>query len=68
VVLALRDRAARRVPAGPGGELIDPDDAAIAEDSLEALLRLRYRARMDLGRPEDDYDAMLDDLLKNADS
>lgn len=35
-----------------------------AEDSLEALLRLRYRSRVDLGRPEDDYDALLDDLLK----
>ncbi|MFC5180549.1 tetratricopeptide repeat protein [Actinomadura harenae] len=68
VVLALRDRAAGRRPAGPGGEAVDVDDAALAEDSLEALLRLRYRARMDLGRPEDDYDAMLDDLLKNADS
>ncbi|TMQ90499.1 tetratricopeptide repeat protein, partial [Actinomadura soli] len=43
-----------------------PDDVAIAEDSLEALLRLRYRARIDLGRSEDDYDALLDDLLKNA--
>ncbi|MFC0040856.1 MULTISPECIES: tetratricopeptide repeat protein [Actinomadura] len=42
------------------------DETALAEDSLEALLRLRYRARIDLGRPEDHYDAMLDDLLKNA--
>jgi len=41
-------------------------DAAIAADSLEALLRLRYRTRLDLGRPEDRYDAMLDDLLKEA--
>lgn len=44
------------------------DEASVnrsdAEDSLEAILRLRYRARMDLGRPEDDYDALLDDLLK----
>ncbi|WP_019632036.1 tetratricopeptide repeat protein [Actinomadura atramentaria] len=54
VVLAVR---------GSGGAA---EDAALAEDSLEALLRLRYRARVDLGRPEDDYDAMLDDLLKNA--
>lgn len=67
VVLALRDRAAGRVPVS-AGDVVDPGDAALAEDSLEALLRLRYRARMDLGRPEDDYDAMLDDLLKNADS
>nr|WP_227023303.1 tetratricopeptide repeat protein [Actinomadura rubrobrunea] len=43
-----------------------PEDVALAEDSLEALLRLRYRARVDLGRAEDDYDALLDDLLKNG--
>jgi tetratricopeptide (TPR) repeat protein len=42
----------------------DEDTALSAEDSLEALLRLRYRARVDLGQPEDEYDAMLDDLLK----
>jgi predicted Zn-dependent protease len=54
VVLALRERR----NAG------QQDDLVIAEDSLEALLRLRYRARIDLGRPEDEYDAMLDDLLK----
>lgn len=40
------------------------EDAKLASDSLEALLRLRYRARIDLRRPEDRYDAMLDDLLK----
>ncbi|MFC4912451.1 tetratricopeptide repeat protein [Actinomadura gamaensis] len=84
VVLAFREGARTGTGAGasagsadPGstsgsvstdGDVIDPDDAALAEDSLEALLRLRYRARMDLGRPEDDYDAMLDDLLKKADS
>lgn len=34
------------------------------EDSLESLLRLRGRSRIDLGRAEDHYDAMLDDLLK----
>ncbi|WP_242911039.1 tetratricopeptide repeat protein [Actinomadura terrae] len=72
VVLALRDRA---VGTGIGGGPDErpapdtltpgPDDVAIAEDSLEALLRLRYRARIDLGRAEDDYDALLDDLLKN---
>lgn len=76
VVLALRDNAVGTGVAGPGGPgepapaaeslTPGPDDVAIAEDSLEALLRLRYRARVDLGRGEDDYDALLDDLLKNA--
>jgi tetratricopeptide (TPR) repeat protein len=56
VVLAIRDRGET---AGASG-----DDVLSAEDSLEALLRLRYRARVDLGQPEDEYDAMLDDLLK----
>ncbi|GAA3930283.1 hypothetical protein GCM10023085_09550 [Actinomadura viridis] len=73
VVLALRDRVVG-VGAGTGSAPDDadasftagPEDVAIAEDSLEALLRLRYRARVDLGRAEDDYDALLDDLLKNA--
>lgn len=35
-------------------------------DSLEGLLRIRYRTRLDLGRPEDHYDALLDDLLKKT--
>ena len=30
-------------------------------DELRLLLRLRYRIRVDLGFPEDDYDKMLDD-------
>ena len=30
-------------------------------DELQLLLRLRYRIRVDLGLPEDDYDKMLDD-------
>ena len=29
-------------------------------DELPLLLRLRYRLRVDLGLPEDDYDKMLD--------
>ena len=30
-------------------------------DELQLLLRLRYRLRVDLGLPEDDYDKMLDE-------
>ena len=29
-------------------------------DELQLLLRLRYRIRVDLGLPEDDYDKLLD--------
>jgi len=39
-------------------------DACMAgddRDELRLLLRLRYRIRVDLGMPEDDYDKMLDD-------
>jgi tetratricopeptide (TPR) repeat protein len=57
VVLSIQDRS-------NGDRQVDEDTALSAEDSLEALLRLRYRARVDLGQPEDEYDAMLDDLLK----
>jgi hypothetical protein len=38
-------------------------DACLAgddRDELQLLLRLRYRIRVDLGMPEDDYDKMLD--------
>jgi tetratricopeptide (TPR) repeat protein len=35
-------------------------------DGLEGLLRIRYRCRLDLRRPEDEYDALLDDLLKRT--
>jgi tetratricopeptide (TPR) repeat protein len=45
--------------------LEDPEERRLADDSLEALLRLRYRTRIDLGRPEDEYDSLLDDLLKS---
>jgi tetratricopeptide (TPR) repeat protein len=73
VVLALRDRAVGTGIGDPDEPPVSddesltpgPDDVALAEDSLEALLRLRYRARIDLGRSEDDYDALLDDLLKS---
>jgi tetratricopeptide (TPR) repeat protein len=43
-------------------------DLAKAEDpeSLEGLLRIRYRSRLDLRRPEDEYDALLDELLKKT--
>jgi tetratricopeptide (TPR) repeat protein len=57
VVLSIKDRGGD-VPHG------DQAEAVSAEDSLEGLLRLRFRARVDLGQPEDEYDAMLDDLLK----
>jgi tetratricopeptide (TPR) repeat protein len=33
-------------------------------DELRLLLRLRYRLRVDLGMPEDDYDKMLDNNKK----
>ncbi len=39
-------------------------DACLSSDDraeLQLLLRLRYRLRVDLGLPEDDYDKMLDD-------
>jgi tetratricopeptide (TPR) repeat protein len=66
VVLAIRDRGESvvQVEQGEQGPVDDEAEALSAEDSLEALLRLRYRARLDLGQPEDEYDAMLDDLLK----
>ena len=39
-------------------------DACLSSDDqaeLQLLLRLRYRLRVDLGLPEDDYDRLLDD-------
>ena len=42
-------------------------DACLAgedRDELQLLLRLRYRLRVDLGMPEDDYDKMLDNNKK----
>jgi tetratricopeptide (TPR) repeat protein len=58
------------------GELTDAHDWATSgadlarstdQDSLEGLLRIRYRTRLDLRRPEDEYDALLDELLKKTD-
>jgi hypothetical protein len=58
------------------GELVDAHDwsttgADLARsndpDSLEGLLRIRYRSRLDLRRPEDEYDELLDELLKKTD-
>jgi tetratricopeptide (TPR) repeat protein len=68
VVLAIRERSVEETAPGvpaleaEHSELVEAAESA--EESLEALLRLRYRSRVDLGRPEDDYDALLDDLLK----
>ena len=47
--------------AGPGepGAPAEPADPA-DRGELQLLLRLRYRIRVDLGLPEDDYDKMLD--------
>jgi predicted Zn-dependent protease len=51
--------------ATAGVELCLTGDRGLAgqgdESELRLLLRLRYRIRNDLGLPEDDYDAMLDD-------
>ena len=69
VELCLADRA-DAAPAGP--RLVDaserpgrasaaPDGAAPdGADELSLLLSLRYRIRVDLGLPEDDYDRLLD--------
>ena len=35
-------------------------------DELQLLLRLRYRVRVDLGLPEDDYDKMLDKKVQGS--
>jgi hypothetical protein len=45
---------------GLAGRNRDRDDR-LDDAELRLLLRLRYRIRNDLGLPEDDYDAMLDD-------
>ncbi len=39
----------------------DEPGADVNDGELRMLLRLRYRIRNDLGLPEDDYDAMLDE-------
>jgi tetratricopeptide (TPR) repeat protein len=46
-----------------GAELARSNDP----DGLEGLLRIRYRCRLDLRLPEDEYDALLDELLKRTD-
>ena len=46
--------------AGPAAAIDVPAGQDTAAE-LRLLLRLRYRIRNDLGLPEDDYDAMLDD-------
>jgi len=50
--------------ATTGVELIlaaDQPERERSDPELRMLLRLRYRIRNDLGLPEDDYDAMLDE-------
>ena len=72
VKLCLADKPAPQSPgdarAGDAGAGDDRDASDRAGDErardgseLRLLLRLRYRIRNDLGLPEDDYDAMLDD-------
>jgi tetratricopeptide (TPR) repeat protein len=39
---------------------LDAMAASEEKDEMQLLLRLRYRLRVDLGLPEDDYDKMLD--------
>jgi alkanesulfonate monooxygenase SsuD/methylene tetrahydromethanopterin reductase-like flavin-dependent oxidoreductase (luciferase family) len=51
--------------SGDGGDSGDRgdqegDERADDRGELQLLLRLRYRIRVDLGLPEDDYDKMLD--------
>ena len=63
-----RPEAAVHVPAGADPAGADSGGGDRASDNrisdaaeLRLLLLLRYRIRNDLGLPEDDYDAMLDD-------
>jgi predicted Zn-dependent protease len=53
----------RLAGAGAGAEAGQDDVPAVDGDDreLRMLLRLRFRIRNDLGLPEDEYDAMLDD-------
>lgn len=70
VVMSMRHSLAAVSAASAAAEVTElpklAQMAEMAEDSLEALLRLRYRTRLDLGRPEDEYDGMLDELLKHG--
>jgi hypothetical protein len=52
------DSAAGQAEANGAQATGGPDESA---SELRLLLSLRYRIRNDLGLPEDDYDAMLDD-------
>ena len=45
----------------PGQPATDRQRRGSDETELRLLLRLRYRIRVDLGLPEDDYDALLDE-------
>ena len=59
VELCLAGQPTSGLPRGDGDR--DGGDQAGVDSELRMLLRLRYRIRNDLGLPEDDYDAMLDD-------